>query len=272
MDPLTGAATAKTIDSVGQEGTRLLGRVLGPSADVLGEALAGWTERRMDNVRNIALRADRKAHGRRGAVNPRVANRILDDGSYVDDEVMAEYYAGILASSKTPDGHDDMGQPWVALVAALSSAQIRLHYVLYRAWARELFDSPLSLNFGEGRSQAFLRAEVSDVLVAIGSLSSDVNGVLTHAVTGLVRAGLIADNYRWGAPKNHASRWLAELEVVPTPAGMDLYGWAVGHGMTSPDAFKALAPLDQVAEGMPELREVEVPNASPSQASTPGQL
>lgn len=266
MDPLTGVSVAKSVDAAGQEGARLVSRVLGPSADVLGVALAGWTQRRVENVSSIARRAERKSHGRQGTVNARVAHQVMDDGSYVDDEVMAEYYAGILASSKSPDGRDDMGQPWVALVSTLSSAQIRLHYVLYRAWARHLAGTSIRLTHGDGRREAFLRADIGDVLAAIGSINTDVNGVLNHSVSGLVRSGLLSEDYSWGPPQDHASPWRSELVVIPTPAGMDLYGWAIGNGMTSPSAFTTLSDRNEVIEGMPELTDVEVPNAAAHRA------
>lgn len=93
MDPLTirGGAAAK---SVGDESAKLLSRVLGPSADVIGDWLCGKTEYRLKDTERIVQKAAEKAYTQEhgdGEVQPRVAHQILDDGSFYDDELIAEY-------------------------------------------------------------------------------------------------------------------------------------------------------------------------------------
>ena len=261
MEPVAGVGLARTADAAGQEGAKLIARVLGPSADVLGQALAGWTQTRVDNVRNIAKRADRKAEGRGGAVNLRVAQKILDDGSYVDDEVMAEYYAGILAASKTPTGDDDMGQPWVAQLGTMSSIQVRLHYLMYRALAIRLHGSAHDLSQQAGRNSAILLADLIDVITALGYSGGDVSAFIWHAVAGLRRLDLIGDIFSWGPPEGADVPWKSVLTVAPSSSGMDLYGWAVGAGPTSPEAFKTLGARGTDIPGLPSLSRYTVVGA-----------
>src|SRR4051794_14534377 len=98
-DPVT---TAALIAAGAAVGSRTVDKVLGPSAEHLGEILnERLTEFRARNIGRVIEAADRKG-GRDGTVPPRVAHRLLEDGSYCDDELMAEYLGGVLAGSRTP--------------------------------------------------------------------------------------------------------------------------------------------------------------------------
>lgn len=123
-------------------GGGVLSRLLGPTADEMGTQLAEWYKRK--NVERVARRAEAKAHtGTEGAIPPRVAADIFDKAQWADDEFVAEYLSGVLASARTEDGLDDSAIAWTALVGRLPSFQLRLHYTLY-ATARHLM-SGLSL-------------------------------------------------------------------------------------------------------------------------------
>jgi hypothetical protein len=117
VDPLPAAAglSAEAVRSEAVKG--LLVRALGPAADEIGTALARWTSFRVGNVERIALATTRLAdkRGRSGSAPPRVAHRILGDGSWNDDSVMIEYLSGVLASSLTPAGRDDRAVVWSGL-------------------------------------------------------------------------------------------------------------------------------------------------------------
>ena len=49
-----------------------------------------------------------------------------------------EYYAGLLAASRSVDGLDDKAAPFVDAVKSLASSQLRLHYGIYRSLERIL--------------------------------------------------------------------------------------------------------------------------------------
>lgn len=86
-----------------------LARVLGPSADAVGQALRRYTEYQLRNVRRIVESADAKSSSLdEGAIaNARVAHVVLADGPYCDDELTAHYLGGLLAGSRSPQGRDD---------------------------------------------------------------------------------------------------------------------------------------------------------------------
>ena len=112
----------------------LMGRVLGPTADYVGVGLQLWTEKRVNNVKRIFQKAEKRLGpdiDRPGSVPPRVLKGILDDGSFIEDELGAEYLGGVLASSRSETDRDDRGTTLVALVGRLSTYQLRLHYIFY---------------------------------------------------------------------------------------------------------------------------------------------
>lgn len=262
VDPLIGAGLAKIGVEGGTEALRLFSRVLGPSADEFGEALRRWTAYRTRNFGRIVAKADTKSSGI-GEVPPRIAHRLLDEGSYCDDEVMVEYLSGVLAASRTPGGGDDRGVVWSALVTSLSSMQIRAHFLLYREWAARLREEGFEQNLGtyEARVMAAMQVDLDEF---VETLLSDPKGVdaesaINHVFSGLHRVGLL-DNHAGGLTQELpgvVSAFESVLVVNPSTAGMELYGWAAGRAGMTPAEFLEEAPSFAEAE-IPRLRGVEL--------------
>jgi hypothetical protein len=255
MDPLVSGALVQAATNAGSEGAKtisgLLTRALGPSADVLGKALAQYTEFRLRNVGKIVGRSEKKAResGRSGSVHPRVAHRVIEEGSFCDDSVMADYLGGVLAGSRTPSGRDDRAVVWSDLVTGLSAAQIRLHYLLYREWAIRLHGR-IDLNLGTAgdRRRALMNADLDEVASALRVEEDDrePGGLFVHAVIGLVRDDLLDHEYAYGprGPNNNPDApYTNFLAVQPSPAGIELYGWAQG--------LPGLMPMPFVSEALP---------------------
>lgn len=270
MDPLVSGALVKAATAAGSEGAKttsgLLNRALGPSADVLGQALAQYTEFRLRNVGKIVGRSEKKAleSGRSGIVHPRVAHRVLEEGSFCDDVVMADYLGGVLAGSRTPSGRDDRAVVWSDLVTRLSAAQIRLHYLLYREWAIRLHGrSDVNPGTTEGRFQALMYVELMEIKRAVGVEhdDSEISEVFSHSIVGLHRDGLIGEQYAHGGrePDSTDSPYALVLNVRPTPAGMELYGWAQGLPGLTPQAFNLDALPFDVEPPLARLTAVILP-------------
>lgn len=278
VDPLS-TGLAKIAASAGvegaKEGSKLLNRVLGPSADVIGEALARYTDFRLKNVGVIVEKAHRKSRAQGdGEVPPRVAHRLLEEGSYCDDELMAEYLGGVLAASRTPAGRDDRAVVWSALVNGLSTLQLRGHFLLYREWARHLHGRDLVLAAPGNRLRTIIHAdllEFSSRLLGDDDSIPQYNAV-SHAIPGLVRAGLLDINYTWGNKADidiDLHQPFREDEFDPilcvnlTVVGIELYGWAQGRDGLTPEDFisdaevfaeDVIEPL--VGVSLPELDRV----------------
>jgi hypothetical protein len=167
----------------------------------------------------------------------------LEEGSYCDDELMAEYLGGVLASSYTPDGRDDRGAMWASLVASMSSIEVRAHYLMYREWAALLHGrTDLDLGVADGRAGACLVVDLDDFVHALVGHRGDVNAspILAHVVPGLVRRGLLAAGWHAGGREMAGvpdAPWERVVVVQPEFAGFELYGWAMGEPDLDPFRF-----------------------------------
>lgn len=273
-DPLTAATIAKAIAIVNQEeqgaeaqaaATGLAMRMFGPFADEIGEALRRWANYRFRNVgRVIAKTVEKSSALDRGIVNPRVARILLEEGSYCDDELMAEYLGGVLAASRTPSGRDDRAVTWSGLITSMSSLQVRAHFLIYREWAARLHGTTdLNLGTDPGQISATTDFEFWEFASALVS-DSDVRATeaVLHSVLGLIRIGLLGDTYAIGDREGLSvldpePRFAEVLRARPTPVGLEMYGWAQGlPGLTS-QAFLSKAEVFAL-EYIPRLVQVDV--------------
>lgn len=282
VEPVVGAAVAKALGAAGdeasQEATRLLSRVLGPAADEIGAALGRYTALRVQNVGRVIQKADRKRGGREqaGSVPPRLAHRLLEEGSYCDDELMAEYLAGMLAGGQSTNGRDDRAVVWSAMVSSMSTLQIRGHFLFYREWAAALRErTDLNLGVYKGATDAAIHVELADFMLAlVGDLGVSHLDALVHTVPALHRLGLIQE-YAWGRAeempgKGSGSPFPRVITAAPTIQGIELYGWAQGMPGMQPRTFLTSAEVFAEEEiprpkqvAFPRLPAQDVPPAGP---------
>ncbi len=110
----------------------------------------------------------------------------------------------------------------------------------------------IQLGVDEGRNQATLVMPWLSFALALhhgtDAPADQWNDSLSHAVPGLVRAGLIADTFGFGdistlGPSLGLSEPVlqtlsgAQVVVKPSFAGIELYGWAQGLSGLTPQAF-----------------------------------
>ena len=105
----------------------ILTKILGPTADYLGNELKNVVDIcnvNLDNVLKNAVKTLGKKIDEPGAVPPRVLKHVVEEGKFVDDELSAEYYGGLLASGRSEDGRDDRALTYLATLKDLSTYQI----------------------------------------------------------------------------------------------------------------------------------------------------
>jgi hypothetical protein len=227
---------------------------LGPTADYLGDELQHWTARRVENVQRIFSKAEKRlgaaAIDEPGGVPPRVLKEILDEGSYWDDELGAEYFGGILASSRTQDARDDRGAALAALVSRLSTYQLRCHYLFYSGAQRLMAGKSLNLSLDNERADHANIFMSWDAWLVGMDLEDETNydrwiGIFEHCVLGLIREGLIEESYKSGSRKH-----LEQIEMRVFPAGgvifrlsmlgVELFTAAHGLDRLPGDAFQSM--------------------------------
>jgi hypothetical protein len=272
MDPATGL----TILGSAIGGAKIVEKLLGLTADYVGIGLRSWAEKRVQNASRIFEKAAEKLGDKidePGSVPPRVLKEVLDEGSYCDDELTAEYFGGVLASSRSGTSRDDRAASYLKLTSELSVYQIRFHYVSYTAWRTLFAGSGLRPNFGEDLHKMWLFLPASFLMVAMDFASDEpATNILMHCTSGLKRLDLI-DQSHWGGPEhvnplNKKKGWCEVSEwglcVVPTQFGIDYWLWAVGLGATSRmrflDGDLALPKLPGIAVPAGPIKLVKVGN------------
>ena len=246
MDPGTGL----TILGSAIGGAKLVEKLLGPTADYVGSGLRSWAEKRVKNVGRIFEKAAEKLGdkiNKPGSVPPRVLKEILDEGSYCDDELTAEYFGGVLASSRGGTSRDDRAASYLKLTSELSAYQIRFHYVSYMAWRALFTGSGMRPTFNEDLEKMWLFLPSSFLNIAMDFTTDEpAADILMHCMAGLKRHDLINLSH-WGNPEhvnplNKQRNWCEVssewgLCVEPTQYGIDYWLWAVGLGTVSRTRF-----------------------------------
>lgn len=245
MDPGTGLAIIGTAALGGKD---IIVKLLGPTADYLGEGLKNCTEKGVKNVENIFIIAQRKLGNKienEGAVPPKVLKGILEEGYFCDDFIAAEYLGGVLASSRSGISRDDRGAVLIALLSRLSTYQIRTHYVLYHLIKTTYDGTDITPNTSEGRDKLGLCVPGSTYEAAMDfSENEDVNILLSHIMFGLAKEGLIENNFSIGSKESLQKIFKnAPTEGIifqPSMLGIELFLWAYGKSdLTNKDFFQS---------------------------------
>lgn len=244
----------------------LIHKVLGPTAEYMGGELQMWTERRLRNLGRIFRNASDKLGDEspeQQSVSPRVLARIMDDGSYCEDEVMVEYMGGVLASSRSGTSRDDEGAAMAGQVTRLSTYAVRLHYILYSV-ARQLFAGS-DVNPGSQTRLATLVAYTPWHVVYLAmnpSEDEDIQPIIVAAMWSLMGESLTGTWELGGVDdlSEHVRKSVPGPGIVfaPTPNGVRLFMWAQGKGRSLKPFFdESWQPsLFQGVEIAPESQRV----------------
>ncbi len=202
-------------------GALALKKVLGPAAEELGRDLkdlykVGWEKLLASAYRKLKNPDDGKQ------ANLRVAQDVLWNGALTNDEVCAEYFGGILASSRSEDGKDDSNIQYSSAIRSLSSSQLRLHYLIYNVFNKMLVTKQAKINVAQGDEiQAHSIWLSATELMETYQINVDID------FNGLYKQGLVYE-YKWDT--------LATAPVhfgmaKPTTFGVTLY--AAAHNRMS---------------------------------------
>lgn len=226
------AAVAGAVNSA-----ELAKKLFGSTASYIGEELKLLAQNRLQNVFNIFKRLDEKKADTGSefkGVSPRMLERVINEGSYCEDSVMQDYYAGLLMSSESEFRVDDKGVFYQSIINRLSSMQVRAHYVIYQT-ASELYHSfPYAeINFQNRNSPSELLTYVGymDFFDAINPQDYTFETFqleLRHIIAGLKKEGLI-DYYTIQDVEYKNIKKTCFL-YTPTFDGIELFMWGQGQG------------------------------------------
>jgi len=261
IDPGTGLA----ILGSGIGSAKLIEKILGPTADYIGEGLRDFTEKRVNNIKRIFEVAHRQLGERieeDGQVPPRVLKAVLEEGSFVEDELSAQYFGGVLAASRSKFDNDDRGTSFISIITKLSSYQLHLHFVAYSIMRKQFLGERLSVASVKDRSKLRTYIDLFSLEQSFNlSSSKHFGNILEHSAFGLSREALI-ENFAFGSPKNLVENYPepdnVDLErdsfvFTPSAFGVELFLWAHGNSNTSLEWF-----LSRTTE-IESVKDVELP-------------
>lgn len=234
-DPVTTIGLGAVAAYLSKDGIE---KLLGPTAEYLGDGLRDFTKRRIENIGRIFQSAESKLGGKaemEGSVPPRVLKTIVNDGSYMDDPIAIDYFGGILASSKSQAGRDDRGASIAKMIDDLSSYQLRFHY-LYYGTIRHIFAGRNFLFNMDDRPKMGIFVPYDSFFQGMAFSETELGqwqALMRHTLFGLNDKSLI-DKFKYGAPE-HLTSLYPEVSTPgiicsPAPTGGELYLWAFGVG------------------------------------------
>jgi len=218
----------------------MLNRLLGPTADYIGEKLEGLVKKCDINLGRIFTHAVKKLGPKidePGVVNPRVLKQVWSEGAFVEDELAAEYFGGLLASARTPDGKDDRVLSLLSTVRDLSVYDLRLHYLIYslvRVEGIRLIKRRLPLATTIPLRDVTVHISFCQYAATIGLQKDDsvTREFTDQSFSILDRYGLVGAHTP--VPYNSPLGTLQEhpemgIDVSPSSYGTKLFLWAHGH-------------------------------------------
>jgi hypothetical protein len=125
------ADSAKNITDMAKGAFQFLKLISFPAAEEFGHLLED--EIRFWRIKNIAKMVNESKNilESNGSIDdltapPRLAYKIMEEGSLIDDEKVQEMWAGLLASSCTVGGKDESNLIYVDLLSKLTSSEVAL--------------------------------------------------------------------------------------------------------------------------------------------------
>lgn len=236
-------------------------KLFGPSLAAFGGNLGRWTDRWSAGFLGITDRASTKLGDKidaPGEVPPRILQRVMTDGAWCDDDVAQDYFAGLVAGSRSINGEDDENLAAANLLSGLRARDIRLHYLIYSSIRQGLMGG-WQLGVSAGRNAAQLYLPDQAVASVLQMSLKDAHRMAPAIIATLARNDLIADApWAWGEPKSIAEALISKgwdppapgLVVTPSWAGIDLALRADASGFDVSDFLYATG-WEQLAVEVP---------------------
>lgn len=197
-----------------------LQKILGPTFDEFGHDLAGLYRAGIEKVSSVARRKIKNIDD--GALaNLRVARDVFWNGGFSDEAICAEYFGGILAAARSDDGKDDSGIYYTDIVKSLSSAQLHLHYAIYRSLNKFLISTSEKSNLNVGHISEMSSTNIHFLAIELDNLGCNTQMNLE----ALYRRGLLHEYKIYTAEVNDNAK-LPYVSVIPTTLGVQLFAVA----------------------------------------------
>lgn len=253
MDTGTGLVALATA----MGGKDFLMKLLGPTADYMGDELKLFTEKRVENIKRIFINAQNKIkEDNEGTIPPRVLKDIINDGSFSSDDLFIEYYGGVLSSSKTGISRDDRATTFMRIINSLSTYQLRTHYLIYKMICD--LNKGCNIDIGTWKIRNSLSLYVPGYIYANAMDCTHeelkiISQLVNHSIIGLANLSLIDNDFLIGDIGTLKNKYaLADTDgfiIQPTMLGFELF--SVVHGLSNIKTSEVFLNDYEISEHIP---------------------
>lgn len=134
--------------SISLPGEWILQKTLGPVLLEIGDDLKHLYAKGRDRIIEKAYKKIENPEDNKSA-SLRIAHDVLTNGAFTNDEICAEYFGGVLASSRSDDDGNDDAIQLLNTIKSLSSKQLYLHYIIYNSLNKLLTSEEEPINVGQ---------------------------------------------------------------------------------------------------------------------------
>jgi len=184
---------------------------------------------RVGNAIEIALKAEDMlgsgSYADRKRAHPRLLMRVLEDGSWTDDDAIQRLWAGLLVASCTEEGDDESNMEFIALLSDIASEHVQ---IFATACARA--------NVFVSESGSVSSQPLVFTLEELGKITSlhDLNRIdvdIDHlTVFGLFEKRVKSSSYSS----------VTDAVIRPSSLGLELYARCHGHRGAAQDFYLAI--------------------------------
>jgi hypothetical protein len=195
---------------------------------------------RVGNAIKIALKAEEMLVSGgfvdRKRAHPQLVMRILEDGSWTDDDAIQKFWAGLLVASCTEDGDDESNMEFVTLLSDIASEHVQ---IFATACARA--------NVFVSESGAVSAQPLVFTLEELGKITClhDMNRIDVD-IDHLTVFGLFENRV-----KSSSYTSVSEAMIRPSSLGLELYARCHGHRGVTQDFYVALHNAMPVPDEVP---------------------
>lgn len=215
-------------------------KLLGPTFEYLGTGGANLIQKSFENVSRVLQIAVKKSGDRLdhpGQVPSRVLKSIVDEAAYNEDRLAADYYGGVLASSRSGVNRDDRGVVFSKLISNLSTYQIRAHYIFYTLFFELANGTSKNIAIDTELNSFNITMSMQSFIMAMDITSDEnVSNLIPHIYNGLISRNLLGPIFAFG-DSNYINQRFPSIQTdipgstfQPSLLGVELYLWAQGRG------------------------------------------
>ncbi|MGO8718439.1 MAG: hypothetical protein ACLQMO_04375 [Acidobacteriaceae bacterium] len=213
------------------EALAFLSRICPPEAEEVRQLVrGGLTNYRVASAVEIALKAETLLasvpDADRMRAHPRLVMRIVEDGSWADEDSIMQLWAGLLATSCTEDGNDESNLIFVDLFSQLASTHVRIFTAACTSATKIVSETGIL-------SSRPLICTIEDIMRITGSRHLRR---IERDLQQLSDIGLFEDNV-----KSPSFLTMEEANITPTSLGLQLYARCNGYRGT-PQGFYGVVP------------------------------